>query len=161
MARQEHDREDLFAEAQALVPRAELQVPGNPLPVVVGFRGDCGSAYFGPQAVYHFSADGRLRRAYLSGELYKAEAGRLVALRRRRRPEAVLLDRRELDPVQTADVLKALQQRLKHLHQAVLQGAVRVSRQVPTEEDVLRRIAAWLNQWSDSPPQVARSAGLR
>ena len=48
MARHEEDREDLLAEATALVERAELVVEGAAESVVIGFRRDgCASIYCG------------------------------------------------------------------------------------------------------------------
>ena len=38
MARREQDREDILAEATALVERVELQIAGETDPIVVGFR---------------------------------------------------------------------------------------------------------------------------
>ena len=79
------DREDLLAEATALVERIELDVDEMDESIVIGFRpSGAGSIYFGPDAAYHFTSHNRLRRAYANGLLYKAEKRRLISLDRRR-----------------------------------------------------------------------------
>src|SRR6184192_244955 len=99
MARVERDREDLLAEATALVERVELEVAGWPGHVVLGFRASgCGSVYFGADEAYQFNTTGELRRAYRDGALYKAERRRLVRLARQRTAEEVQLIRHELNP---------------------------------------------------------------
>lgn len=76
MARQEHDREDLLAEAVALVERIELRVGDWPQSVTAGFRRD-GSAsfYLTADEVYQFNTARQLRRAFLAGRLIKARHG--------------------------------------------------------------------------------------
>ncbi len=97
MARLETDRDDLFAEAAALSPKAEWTPdpldPATALlsrgPIVVGLRsvdasGDAYglSLYDGSDRVDHFSTRGNWRRAFRDGELVKADRGRLVGLTR-------------------------------------------------------------------------------
>src|SRR6188472_3162282 len=102
MARDESNREDLLREATALVERIELlpQSAGAAQslnlaegePVVVGFRADGAlSAFFGADPVYQFNAEGELRRAYVSGLLFKAAQGRLISLNRVRTASEVQL----------------------------------------------------------------------
>ena len=98
MAREEHNREDLLAEATALVERASLRLDGFAEEVVVGFRrDDSASFYFGADRVYQFTSEGALRRAMIAPLLYKAEQGRLIALERHRTADAVEMVRRELE----------------------------------------------------------------
>ena len=98
MARQENPREDLLAEATALVERAELRIAGFAEPIVVGFRRNgAASIYFGQDAAYHFNTANELRRAFIGGTLYKADRGRLAALVRRRTAAEVELVRHDLD----------------------------------------------------------------
>jgi hypothetical protein len=145
MARQERPREDLLAEAGALVERAELAVPGEPAPVTVGFRRDgCASVYFGAEPAYHFNTAGQLRRAFLDDRLLKAEAGRLVALRRERMPGEVALLRHELSDPEQAAVLAALDARLARLATALQAGEAAPLRQVPDGGDVVGRFLRWL-----------------
>ena len=97
MARHEAEREDLLAEARALVDRAEYQVPGQDQVLVGGFRANGAlSLFFGEDPALHWNSQGELRRAYAGGLLYKAEQGRLVALRRVRTETETELVRHEL-----------------------------------------------------------------
>ncbi len=92
MDRQQSDREDLLAEATALVERIELVLPGYAEPIVAGFRAsDCASLFFGTDPVYQFNSQRQLRRAFVDGLLYKAECGRLVSLTRTQNVLAVEL----------------------------------------------------------------------
>jgi hypothetical protein len=153
MSRSESDREDLLREATALVERAELQVPGYDEPIVVGFRRD-GSAsfFFGADPVYQFNTAGELRRAFVAGLLYKAEHGRLVALRRERSARETALVRHELTPAETAALLAALSRHLTQLRSALRDHAHQVLREVPPAAALPPRILAWLQQLPDPPP---------
>jgi hypothetical protein len=145
MARHESDREDLLREATALVPRAELTVPGEAEPVVVGFRdGGSASIYFGGDPVYQFNSAGELRRAYADGLLYKAERGRLIELRRERTTAQTQLVRRELTDQEQAALLAAAAARLKRLGEALATSSATVTGQVPADGDVAARIRSWL-----------------
>ena len=92
MARQEQPRENLIAEATALVERVELLLAGVPEPIVAGFRAEgSASLFFGDDPVYQFNARGQLRRAFVGGRLYKADAGRLVEMTRQRQAGRIQL----------------------------------------------------------------------
>lgn len=159
VAREEHDREDLLAEAVALVWRIEWDVPGEPAPVVVGFRAEGGgSVYFGPEPAYHFNPRGELRRAIANDRLYKAEAGRLVELERRRMPDVVELWRHELDAAATTAFVETARARLAALAASIESGAARPLRQVPADAEVGPRAASWLAAQS-AGFAVARSPG--
>jgi hypothetical protein len=145
MSRHESDREDLLREATALVERAELNLLGYDEPVVVGFRRDGSvSCYFGADPVYQFNTNCELRRAYLAGLLYKAEHGKLIALRRERNETEVALVRTELSADKTAVILFALQQEMHRLNDALACGSFTLHRQVPADADVTGRIRTWL-----------------
>ena len=153
MARDEQQREDLLAEATALVERAELKVAGEADPVVVGFRRDgAASVFFGGDLAYHFNSAGELRRAFLSGLLYKAERGRLVSLTRRRVPGEVQLLRHELTDAQTRDFMAELVRRFDALRSGLAHGDVKVVRQVPESVEIAGRIRVWLDNLSLPPP---------
>ncbi|HUY87369.1 MAG TPA: hypothetical protein VMV10_01415 [Pirellulales bacterium] len=144
MAREEHDREDLLAEATALVERAELRVAGFSDLLVVGFRrGGAASLYFGAEPAYHFNAAGQLRRACATGLLYKAERGKLISLERRRAASQVQLVRHELTDEETASFLTALTADLLALDEALKHGRYERLRQEPAGADVVARIQAW------------------
>ena len=161
MARLESDREDILHEATALVERAELSVPGESEPVVVGFRRDgAASIFFGGEPVYQFNGAGELRRAYVGGLLYKAQQGGLVELNRQRSAEAVVLLSRELSPQECDTFLRQARERIAGLARAIADNTAAVERQVPAGGNVGVRIRDWLDQM---PPQlvVARSPRAR
>jgi hypothetical protein len=161
MSRRESDREDLLREATALVERAEFTLADDRGPVVVGFRRD-GSAsfYFGSDPVFQFNTAGELRRAFIGGLLYKAERGRLVALRRERSESEVALVRSEISDEQVAAVLADLKGRLSRLHTELASGSFTLIGKVPADADVKNRIINWL---AAVPATIAtaRAAGVR
>jgi hypothetical protein len=158
MARREQDREDLLAEATALVERAALQLPAYDEPVVVGFRRDqSASFYFGADPVYQFTQGGLLRRAFVDGQIYKAEGGGLLSLERRRGPAAVELVRHELTDADETAFLVRMRSHFDVLGASWTEGRVRVMGQVPPDVDVIARVRNWLNEFggkfgiADSP----------
>jgi hypothetical protein len=145
MARQEHDREDLLREATALVQRGQWRVAGLPEPVVVGFRRDgCGSVYLGGDEAYHFNTQGELRRAFVCGVLYKAEHGRLVAMRRHRGAGAVELRSRGLSAEEAASFLQRMRDRLQRLADALAGGDAACTGAIPDEAGLVDRVRTWL-----------------
>jgi hypothetical protein len=156
MAREEHDREDLMREATALVERVEFRIPGEPEPVVAGFRrtGDV-SFFFGADPVYQFNAADELRRAYVGGKLLKAERGRLVELVRVRTPEETQLVRRELSVTEADLFVAAMTERLATLR-AALEAAAEVVTQLPPDVDVAARVRRALAAL-DGPTKIADS----
>ncbi len=156
VARDEHDREDLLAEATALAERAELQVAGETDPVVVGFRRDgSASVYFGAEPAFHFNSAGELRRAFDRGLLYKAERRRLVSLARRRVADEVQLVRHELAKEATRAFFAELVDRFTRLRAALERGDCRLVGQVPASSDVVARIRLWLDNLALPPPVAA------
>jgi hypothetical protein len=161
MARQETPREDLLAEATALVERVEIAVPGFPEPIVAGFRKDgCASVYFGESPAYHFNTRGQLRRAFIDPLLYKAEGGKLVSLQRQRGPGETALVRHELTEDEAAALLEDCARRLIRLTERLAAGEFRILRQVPAEGGQLRHLRAYLTQLP-LPPVVARAPHAR
>ena len=147
MSRQESDREDLLREATALVERVELRLPEQPELIVAGFRRDGSASFFlGQSPVYQFNSRHELRRAYVGGLLYKVDGGELVEMRRERTATAVELRSRQLLPEETAKFLLEAQDCLKRLRDALLDGKAEVVGQVPGEQDVASRVAAWLQE---------------
>jgi len=145
MARQEQDREDLLAEAKALVERASLRIDDDVEETVVGFRrGGSASVFFGAARVYQFTSDGKLRRGHVDELLYKAEGGRLVALRRQRSDKAVELVRHELDNDATQQFMEAMRRHLEKLQRALAGGRYSLVGQVPPAADVVGRARQWL-----------------
>lgn len=161
MAREEHDREDLLRDATALVERASLEVVGTSEPLFVGFRRDGGpSFYFGPDRVYQFTHDGQLRRAFVDNRMLKAEAGRLVALDRRRTSTAVELVRHTLSPAEQQAFLADCRRHLDALGRALAGGHFRVVGQVPEHAEVVVRIQAFLAEHA-GPMTISRSPRAR
>lgn len=145
MAQEEHDREDLLAEATALVERVELRVASFSAPLVIGFRREGAiSIYFGAEPAYHFNSAGLLRRAFTSGLLYKAERGRLISLDRRRTAGEVQLVRHQLTDEETQSFLAALTTKLLALREALEQRRFERTRQEPEQADVVARVQDWL-----------------
>lgn len=143
MAREEADREDLLAEATALVERVALLV--DDLRVVVGFRRDgAASFYFGADPVYQFNARGELRRAYCGGLLYRAVQGRVVELRRDRAAKATVLRRRDLRDDEQINFLAAADQRLRSLSAALRQSRTVTLGQVSDDGQAVSRVQKWL-----------------
>jgi hypothetical protein len=151
MARDEQDREDLLREATALAVRLELAIEGEAEPVVAGFRGEAASLFFGADPVYHFNAQYELRRAYAEGELFKAERGRLIRLRRHRTPQQVVLLSRELSEAETQAFLDKVAQRVARVRAAVESGRYRLRGAVPSAENAMCRFWQWLSGWPEHP----------
>lgn len=147
MAREEHDREDMLAEARNLVERASLRIPGNDEEVFVGFRRTGGpSFYFGPERAYQFTSVGALRRAFVDGLLYKAETGRVVSLRRQRGVQSIELLRHALSEAEQQAFLDEARWHLNALRDALAVGNVKVAGCVPEGADVVERIGQFLNR---------------
>jgi len=149
MSRHETDREDLIAEATALQERVEFQVAGESLPIVAGFHRDGRlSVYFGPDPVYHFDTEGRLRRAFVEGNLYRSRGDTLSRLTRERTETTTSLLRYDLNPNELAGILSSMRQRLERLERSFESDEIVVLRQVPTEADVMERVRQALRSLS-------------
>jgi hypothetical protein len=145
MARREQDREDLMAEARALVERASFRIQGCSEPVVIGFRRDGSVSFFiSPEQVYQFNSAGELRRAFKGDLLYKADAGRLVSLRRERTADAVHLVRHDLTDQQTSAFLAEMHRHLQQVAAGLDGGRSEAIETVPKGTDLAPRIAQWL-----------------
>jgi hypothetical protein len=143
MARHESDREDLMAEATALRERVELALPGEAEHTIAGFRdGGRFSIYFGPDPVFHFDADGALRRAFVGRDLYRSQSRTLARLTRTRGRSAVNLLRHDLDAGELERFLAAMRERLDRLQTALHSGAAKVIQQVPADAALLPRLIA-------------------
>lgn len=157
MPREEHDREDLMAEAQALVERVSLEIAGYDGHVVIGFRRDrSASFYFSAQRVYQFTSTGQLRRAFINDLLFKAEQRQLVSLRRERHEQAVELVRHVLEPAAADAFVAEMRTHLHALHDALARGNFKIIAQVPQDVNVISRIRRWLNDFADTT-EIARS----
>ena len=157
MAREQSNREDLLAEATALVERVEIRADGFK-PIVMGFRRDGSwSVFFGASPVYQFNSRGELRRAYADDLLYKAEEGRLVSLRRERRDDKVLLLRHELTREETAEFLARASRDLNKLRVALSEESYEETGRVPQDSDVVDGCKEYLAELG-SVVKIAHSA---
>lgn len=146
MAREEADREDLLAEATALVERAELLTLADGIAVTVGFRRNGAiSFYFGADPVYQFNVRGELRRAFCAGQPIKAERGRLIAMSRLRYEHETQLVAQELSRSEIRTLLADVEHRLSELAQRVRERRFQLVGQVPADVDVVSRISRWLD----------------
>lgn len=155
MARRESDREDLMAEATALVQRAQFAMPHDAPGVIAGFRRDGTlSLYFGQDPCYHFDADLRLRRAFVDGLLYRTQGRTLTRLERHRTEETVELLRHDLSEAQWQTFCAQAVDRLRRLHTALLENAPCVQ-QVPPGEDLRARVIESLHRLLQQPLALA------
>lgn len=152
MAGKEEDREDLLAEASALIDRIELQLPtesGNDDEFVfAGYRSNgFFSIYFGQNRLYQFDKDGRLRRAYIAPDLYRAAYGKLSQLKRRRTEQQTVLERTDLSSQQSLEFVSNMKHHFNILQSHLNRRDCNVHRFVlsdldTTQVDLLRRISA-------------------
>ena len=148
MARQESDREDLWAEAVALTSRVELTIAGQPSPLLIGYR-DNGwiSFYFGQDVMLQFTAESELRRAYRQGDLYRTAGDRLSRLRRSRSPQETALLRYDLSPSELIDFQDWALATLRALETALSTNQADILREVNAgQAPLLPRIQTSLQQ---------------
>jgi hypothetical protein len=161
MARHEEDREDLMAEAKALVHRVEMTVPGLSLPVILGVRTNQWlSIYLDPELVFHFNELGALRRAFVDGLIYRSSSQGLTRLRRERSDANTSeLLRDELSPEELRVFLHDLEGRLRALQDHLKQGRAVVVRQVVAPGD---SPPSWEQRVAQTiPPRLAGRVGAR
>lgn len=138
-------------EAAALVERVALRGERAEEPVVVGFRANgCASVYFGAEPAYHFNAANELRRAYVGGELWKAQDRRLVAMRRERTGTEVELRSRTLSAAEQLAALGQAQRQLQSLLDDLRNDRATLVASVPGEQ-ARRRALDWL---AALPPEL-------
>ena len=131
MANCPEDREDLLAEATALVERAEFTVGGSDESYVIGYRRDGSISFFlGVDPVYQFNKSNELRRAYRRGFLIKAENGRLVRLQRNRTQHVVELIRHEFGKDEHVSFMDELVANLRGLREKLEEGDFQLIGQV-------------------------------
>ena len=136
MARQESVKEDLIRDATALVERAELMCDGHPERITIGFFRDGRMAvYFDQDPFYQFDTEGRLRRAFEDGFLYRSQGLTLARLKRRRTSdeppaETTILERLDLDQQLLRSFQARMSDRLTWLHHAIQRNQIRVTRAV-------------------------------
>lgn len=101
MARQTHDREDLFRDGTQMPYRGRIHIGDTE--VVVGFRaGGAASLYWDQDPVFQFNVVQELRRVYFAGDRYAADAGKLVRLLQKRADHGTTTEQLKLDPATIA-----------------------------------------------------------
>lgn len=142
MARQESDREDLFAEAISLTRRVET----SPLPIagraaspwIAGWRTSGNlSLYLGPDVVYHWDASARLRRAYCDGFLYRTQGTTLARLHRDRTTTETQLVRHDLTPEELARFRQTAQQHIRECQATLATTPDIITRREPADDPQL------------------------
>ena len=147
MAREIHEREDLLRDAKALTSRIELQVEtnGRTETVFAGFRpNEALSLYFETEPVYQFNSRRQLRRAFVDDRLIKAEAGRLIAMKRNQNPTLSELERHDLTDAEQNSLVHAMKRRLAELKHALDHQQFQLVGQVPAEGDLICQLKKWL-----------------
>ncbi len=131
MARNESDREDLIREAVGLPDRAEWSVPSQSEPVVTGIKRN-GSLclYLGADPVYQFDPEGRLRRAFVDGFLYRTQGSTLARIHRERTETESNLIRYDLDVAEVDTFLNTMRSTLQTLRDELAGGEASLIRSV-------------------------------
>ncbi len=160
MAREEHPREDLMRDARALVHRAEIQLSSEPHLVIGRHATGAVSFYFGDDPVFHLNSRGQLRRAYVGGRLYKAEAGNLIEMQRVRTPGQVELRSRTLQPSQLEEFTRSVIQRLTDVVAEVDRGTYTLVAELPDQSGVVEEITLWLRPYLTSPLEIASTPNV-
>lgn len=160
MARQSHHREDLLRDATAFVPRILLQITiqSQPCEVFAGFREPESLAiYFDDDAVYQFNSQGELRRAFVDGQIIKADGGQLVTWERNETAEQTTMFSRQLSAEETKELLSAMLVRFADLKAAIAGNEFTVVGQVPPDGDGLAKLTTWLETFN--AVIIAQAAG--
>lgn len=157
MARHETDREDLFAAATALVPRAEFECAGQI--IVAGFRRQGRfTVYFTPDFMVDFDTENAIRRAYHNGLLYRAEPGRrLTRLRRQRSESKTTLIGESQSEEETGVFLEFVHCAIARIEREIPASRRALKRVIPIDqaETVVQQIAERLRQIRSTSPSVA------
>ena len=165
MARNEADREDLMEEAVSLVRRIEFQSELFSEPLLAGFNTQGWLfVYLGNDLMYRFDEQGRLRRSFFDGRLYRTQGQTLTVMVRERvfksgEPVESNLVRQDL----SADQLEAFRLRM-HSSLELVTECLRtgvVTRQHPAEMpgitvEVEGRIRQVLNSKEFLAPAIVR-----
>lgn len=147
MTRIEDDKEDLIADATALLPRAEYTRTANarlasPWNVItVGVRRDlCVSLYLDQDPFYQFDQHGGLRRAYVGDFLYRSGGKSLTRIHRVRTEDATKLASEVLSADELAEFRRTTHQDLTTLSELCRSKAISRNRSVPENADPLAGI---------------------
>ena len=151
MARTEADKEDLIADATAMLPRAEYVAVDQPESsiawefVTVGIRRDGAvSIYLDQDPFYQFDATGGLRRAYVGGFLFRSSSEGLTRLNRARTSEQTTLESVDLNADQLTDFRERTFSELATLQRSWRSGSLRKNRSVPEDADPATQLSEFV-----------------
>ncbi len=162
MAQHELDREDLMREAVALSLRSELSCSDFQSLITVGFRANSGMSIFvGQDPVYHFDAEGRLRRAFVDGLLYRSQHTTLAQLQRERTLSQTLLLRIDLDESALQEFRKSMHELLNLLLENLITGRFCTVRSIPDGTEQVPQIMAALSRILDVTPWLSTAINRR
>jgi hypothetical protein len=163
MAQHKTDRDDLMEEATALVRRVEFRVPFLNKPIVAGFkRSGAWSVYFAADPVFQFDAEGRLRRAYVDGSLFRTQGSTVARLERAHTSDETILLRHDLTDREWFAFRERMHGQLSQLHAAMENGFAEPLRQIPELDDVMSDVRDSLRGVLDTGVPLAQTiAGRR
>lgn len=131
MARNEADHEDLMRDAVSLVKRVECQSSASNSPCLVGLNEFSWLfVYLGADPMYRFDDHGRLRRAFVDGQLFRTEGATLAMLQRPKRSDEDLgfnrsiLVRRDLSSAELDAFRVRMLRELNELNSGLVSGAI-------------------------------------
>jgi hypothetical protein len=162
MARHAEDREDLFAEATALTTRFEFESWEESEVIVAGCRANgAWSIYFGAEPCYHFDPEGRLRRAFAMGYLYRTQGDTLARLQRVRTGDEVVLQRTDLRPTDLGYFMRRLNGKVGTLLYCLNNDSIECLRIFPEDADVARILTEALKKILAVWPTLASAIPTR
>jgi hypothetical protein len=139
MSRREHDREDLMAEVVALVRRVEFRLPDREAVIVAGFRSNGWlTLYFGPDPMFQFDEEGRLRRAFVNGFLFRTQGSTLARLQRQRMASETRLIRYDLSDTELGNFREMMVASFHGVREQISNGEAVTIRQVPAGAESLQ-----------------------
>ncbi len=165
MARNESDREDMMAEAVSLVRRIECRSELFSEPIIAGFNLQGWMfLYIGSDPMYRFDEQGRLRRAFVDGRLYRTQGQTLAVLDRQRtfdagEPVETNLVRQDLSAGELTAFRLRMYSQLNLVSECLRIGAI--TRQYPAEmhgitDEVESRIRLVLSTSEFLAPAIVR-----
>ncbi len=162
MARHEADREDIMREAIALRRRIAIELPGVDEPIVCGVRNTGSwSFYLDPNRVYQFDEELHLRRAYVTGFLYRTQGTTLARMHRERSETETTLVRSDLATDELAAFMDEMQICLTQLLDQLQSSDMRVVETIPADADVLVELRDTLDRILDKPMEFAPAIKTR
>ena len=123
-------------EAVAFPYRSEFRVPGVADLVTIGFRSTGAmSVFLGQDPVYQFDPQGRLRRAFADGFLFRSEHSTLSRLERVRSAQSTQLRRDDLGPEELAAFRDRMVDQLTGIAASIREQTAERIRAIPQDYD--------------------------